>query len=405
MSNCTYFTISNLRNIYEIGNRKLRKEIEFAYTKFNNSKKSYDAYFGCRVVTAMKHSKNEFVIKTNKIDSKTIIIFGDSKNPDDYFFGKDFLNLKSFEPIAIEINTLTKLLGQPHVTDISTALTGKFNVYQLIRKNDKNGEMKTTGYFTRHVPGDNGGSINLGVFKTSSWNDEDWSKSQLYWLPSSNLIDNSLICSKTESCFYTTDRPANLKRHEKGCTDVQEIISKQNEYGSNNDEVEKLSNILNIDYSRFRQQHICCYDIETFENGRILIPVSIAVASTLDKPRYFEKLDDTPEASYQMVVDFMVYLLELHQKLQSSLPAEIDHAIEYLQAQKEGLLSPNYRSRFEFNQIYNYFKNYQALKVFGFNSRYVRTDVRVRDYLSKFTCSHVQLHMSICPSPCPSPRT
>ena len=201
---------------------------------------------------------------------------------------------------------------------------------------------------------------------------DGWSKSQLFWLPSENLLGNAFICTKTESCTHTTDRAYDMKNHEKSCSDVQEIITKQDMYGCNNDEVAKLSKILNIDFSRFRQDNFCAFDIETFNNGRVCVPVSIACASTLDGPRYFEKADDTPEAAYEMVVEFMDYLLELQQKLLENLPAEIDHAIEYLQAEKDEMfkqLSPNYQSKSEFNKIYNYFKNYQALKAYGFNSR------------------------------------
>ena len=330
-----------------------------------------DEYFGVRIVTAMK-STDEYVIKSNKIDTKTLIIFGNSKHPDDYYFGKDFLNLKSFEPVAIDINHLMKLLGQQPITNIEAEYDGKFNIYQLIRTKDRNGKMRTNGYFTRNVPGDSDGSINLGVFKTPNWSVDGWSKSQMFWLPSSNLIDNTYICSKTESCTHREIQKRDIEKHEKRCTDIQEIITKQEQYGCNNDEVSKLSKILNIDFSKFRQEHFCCYDIETFNNGRVCVPVSIAVASTLDGPRYFEKADDTPEAAYQMVVEFMNYLMELQQKLLENLPAEIDHAIEFLQAEKEMMfkqISPNYQSKFEFNKIYNYFKNYQALKTYGFNSR------------------------------------
>ena len=90
----------------------------------------------------------------------------------------------------------------------------------------------------------------------------------------------------------------------------------------------------------------------------------------------FEKSDDTPEATYQMVKEFMDYLVELQQKLLQNLAPEIEHAIEFLQSEKDELFkskrkSENYKSKTEFRKIYNYFKNYEALKVFGFNSRYV----------------------------------
>ena len=331
-----------------------------------------EQYFRVRIVKAMKQRSDEYLIRTNKIDSKTLIIFGDSKNPDDYYFGKDYLNLKSFEPIAVEVNLLMGLLGKPQITNIEAEIHGKFNIYQLVRVKDRNGEIRTVGHYTRNVPGDYDGEINLGVYKTPDWSIEDWSRSQLFWLPSSNLIDNRYICTKTESCTYTTKQKRDMDKHEKGCTDIQQIITKQVPFGSDIDEVAKLSKFLNIDFSRFRQEEFCCFDIETFSKGQVCTPVSIAVASTLDEPKYFEKADDTPEAAYQMVAEFMDYLMELQQMLLDKLEPEIQHAIEYLQAQKDELnegLPPDYQSKFEFYQIYGYFKNYEALKTFGFNSR------------------------------------
>ena len=62
---------------------------------FKNSKKTMDEYFGVKIVKAMKQRSDEYTIKTKKIDTKTVIVFGNSKKKDDYYFGKDFLNLKS----------------------------------------------------------------------------------------------------------------------------------------------------------------------------------------------------------------------------------------------------------------------------------------------------------------------
>ena len=361
-------TLNLIRNIYKIGNREIQRQIELKYNQFKNSKKTIEQFFKCRVIKAMKRDSSQFIIKTKKIDTKTLIIFGDSKNPDEYYFGKDYLNLKSFEPIAIEMNTLMKFYGRTAINDLEVDYyEQKINIYQLKSTKDGNGQMKTAGYQTRSVPGNMGGEINIGVHQ--------WPSTDVFWLPT-NLITNSFICTKSEKCYYTTNRKPNLIRHEKTCKDTQTVEGRQEEYGSGNDEVGKLSEILNIDYSQFRQQHLCCYDIETFSNGGILIPVSIAVASTLDGPRYFEKSNDTPEATYQMVKEFLEYLVELQQKLLHNLAPEIEHAIEFLQSEKDELFkskrkSENYKSKAEFRKIYNYFKNYEALKIFGFNSRYV----------------------------------
>ena len=91
-----------------MGNRRLRTQIELAFKKFKTSKKTMDQFFGCRVVKAMKRRTNEYTINTKKIDTKTLLIFGDSQQKDEFYYGKDYQNLKSFEPIAIEINVLTQ---------------------------------------------------------------------------------------------------------------------------------------------------------------------------------------------------------------------------------------------------------------------------------------------------------
>ena len=314
----------------------------------------------------MKRKTDEFVIKTKRIDTKTLIIFGDSKHPDDFYFGKDYQKLKSFEPIAIEINVLTKLLGKPQINNLEDEYLNNINVYHLKNVKDKHAETRTVGYITRLVPAGVHGSINIGVY--------DWPTTLIYWLPSENLISNSFMCTKTKSCYYTTNRITDLNRHEEKCTDVQKIISNQIEYGCLNNEVSKLSEIMDIDLSQFRQKHHVCFDIETFGKGEVCIPISIAVASTLDEPKYFEKTDDSTEAGYQMVKQFMDYLVKLQEKLLNNLEPEIERAISFLQTEKEELFNPQrYKSKAEINKLYRYFKNYEVLKVFGFNSRYVHS--------------------------------
>ena len=359
------FTILNFkRTIYQVGNRQLRTQVELAYKKFKNSKKTIDQFFGCRIVKAMKQRTDEYTVKTKKIDTKTLIIFGDSKKPDEFYFGKDYQNLKSFEPIAVEINVLTKLLGKPQINNLEDEYLNKINIFHLKDVQDRHAQTRIVGYITRLVPAGVNGSINIGVY--------DWPTTDVYWLPSDNLISNSFMCTKTKNCYYTTNRLPNLKRHEKGCTDVQEIISKQMEYGCKNDEVSKLSEIMDIDLSKFRQKHHVCFDIETFGKAEVCVPVSIAVASTLDGPKYFEKADDTLEAGYQMVKEFMDYLIQLQEKLLNNLEPEIEKTISFLQADKEDFFNPHrYKSKAELNKLYGYFKNYEVLKVFGFNSRYV----------------------------------
>ena len=173
---------------------------------------------------------------------------------------------------------------------------------------------------------------------------------------------------------------------------MQEIEGRQQQYGCLNDEVLRLSEIMDIDLSEFRQKHHVCFDIETFGKGEVCIPVSIAVASTLDGPKYFEKADDTLEAGYQMVKQFMDYLMNLQEKLVNNLEPEIEKAISFLQTEKEELFNPQrYQSKAELNKLYGYFKNYEVLKIFGFNSRYVQ--LYILSILDK--CSFCPLWISV----------
>ena len=346
-----------------------------------------DQFFGCRIVKALKHATDDYTIKTKKIDMKTLIIFGDSKNKDDFYFGKDFQNVKSFEPIAVEINVLMKLLGHQPI-NLETEYLDKINVYELRKVKDKHGKKRTVGFFSRTVPTGTNGFVNIGVNQTSNWSVETWPKSQLYWLPSENLVSNSFLCSKTKKCYYKANRKFNIEKHEKKCTDVQQIISCQDEFGSQNDEVTKASKIMDIDLSQFRQNNFCCFDIETFGKNDVCAPVSIAVASTLDGPKYFEKTNDSPEATYQMVSDFMEYLLELQEKLVKNLDPQIKQTISFLQAEKEeNFNSKKYKSKQEITTMLNYFKNYEVLKVYGFNSRFV---TNLFEHCSKCSMNTVQ---------------
>ena len=322
-----------------------------------------DQFFRCRIVKAMKRSTDEYTIQTKKIDAKTVIIFGDATNKDDFFYGKDYQNVKSLEPIAVEINVLMKLLGHQSI-NLETEYLETINVYHLRQVKDKNGKKRMVGFYSRFVPTGTDGFVNIGV--------QNWPSKDVYWLPSQNLVSNTFLCSKTENCYYRTNRRFNIEKHERKCTDVQQVLSCQEEFGSQNDEVTKASKIMDIDLSQFRQKNFCCFDIETFGKNDVCVPVSIAVASTLDGPKYFEKTDDSPEATHQMVSDFMEYLLELQEKLVNNLDPQIKQTISFLQAEKEEIFNPKkYKSKREITTMLNYFKNYEVLKIYGFNSRLV----------------------------------
>ena len=165
--------------------------------------------------------------------------------------------------------------------------------------------------------------------------------------------------------------------HEGTCKDEQEIKSKEKKYGPENDAVSLLTDSFNLDFNQYPQQHFAVYDIETFVRNGILVPVSIAVSSTLTEPMYFERTSDDPKDGFTMVSQFLDYLEYLHRELLEQLPSEITEVIESLEISKDDCTQYNQSDKGEYfvkqqtRKLYNYVANYQCLKVFGFNSRKV----------------------------------
>ena len=166
-----------------------------------------------------------------------------------------------------------------------------------------------------------------------------------------------------------------MDSHERTCTDEQEIKSKEKKYGPENDSVSLLTDMFNLDFNQYPQQHFAVYDIETFQRNGILVPVSIAVTSTLTGPMYFERTSDDPKDGFTMVSQFLDYLEYLHRELLEQLPSEINEVIEHLERCKDdpGKFNQSdknaYDAKCEIDKLYKYVINYQCLKVFGFNSR------------------------------------
>ena len=145
--------------------------------------------------------------------------------------------------------------------------------------------------------------------------------------------------------------------------------------GSRNDEVSQLTDMFNFDFNQLPQEHLVTFDIETFKRGEILVPVSIAVSSTLAGPMYFERSSDKPKDGFIMVSKFMEYLQYLQRELMEQLPDVIHEVIEELERSKDDpgqyhqSDEDEYRAQKKQNQLFNYISNYRTLKVFGFNSR------------------------------------
>ena len=266
----------------------------------------------------------------------------------------DFTQLKSRDPIEIEIPSLMKLLDLP-LFDLINEYHGILNIYKIKQIKNSNGKELLVGVRHHGVPGlTPKAAVNIAV--------DTWPPTKTFWLPSDNLIENRFFC-KTKKCGFSSDRMDNLRTHEAKCTGIQEIMPKQTLYGLKDDASTKLLRIFKMNIPN--QNHLAVYDIETFNNGKHLIVVSIAVASTLDNPKYFQRQNDHPDSGYEIVRQFMDYLLFLQKKLvwkQSWVEEEVSYLKEENESSK--LVSAN-----ELGKLINFIKSFNTLKCFGFNAR------------------------------------
>lgn len=322
------------------------------------SGKSIDDWFNCTFICAKRFGTSKFKLEQKLIKHpKVIITFADGNHNSYYFMDEPDMNkIESRHPIEISnLNALCNLLQVPEIADIEIDYFERFNIYKSKIVKNKQGQDKLVG--TRHhsVPGLTITNHNLAV--------DQWPPVKIYWLPSENLIQNEYFCS-TEKCGYSSDRPDNLKTHEINCTGIQQIITQQVPYGLIKNPIAKFKNLYNINLEN--ESHWAVFDIETFTNGSCLVPVSIAVASTIEKPAYFQRLNDHPQSGFQLVVQFVKYLLKLQQKLAKIQPS-IPINAQYIEKQ----LAKGAITKSEARQSINYLYSYNTLKCFGFNSRKV----------------------------------
>lgn len=332
----------------------MRNQIRKDFNEFELSGRSLSDFFQTTIFVA-KRSGKSYDIQRQKIKHPAItIIFGDKYG---YFIDFDYSLLKSRDPITIKLPPLLKFLGFPPL-DLKNNYHNCFNIYKIKKIKDSHGKEQMLGVRHHGVPGISPKSnVNIAV--------DQWPPTEIFWLPSTNLIQNEFFC-QTENCGFSSTKMNNLKRHEEICTGIQKITSKQILYGCKNDVVSMLKKMFNIDVPK--QSHFCVFDIETFNNGKTLVPVSVAIASTLDDSIYFQRANDHPESGHLLVVEFIKYLLFLQKKLVNA-QRQITEIGQFIEKQYEsGLINVNKR---EIRKFMTFFNNYNTLKCFGFNSRYV----------------------------------
>ena len=350
---CNIYMMCNLnRTIYEIGNQQIRNRITTDFAEYTASGTSMSNFFNISILVAKKYG-GSFILDSKKLEHpELLIIFGDRNG---YFIDTDYKNLKASVPVEIQFNSLLRMLDIEQF-NLHDEYMNRVNIYKIKRVKDKRGNEILQGVRHYTVPGLSAhADLNIAV--------DVWPPQTIYWLPSTNLFQNQHFC-ETEKCGYSASRVATLKRHEKNCTNVQKVTPKQELYGRKNDVITKLKNISNFDLER--QTHMLVYDIETFNNGEILVPVSIATATTLDEPKYFQRINDDPESGYLLVKEFMEYLLKMQKELVKKQKHIGEKATYIEKKHQKGAISKT-----EARQMINYLYTYNTLKCFAFNGRIV----------------------------------
>ena len=339
------------RTIYEIGNQRIRNRITADFAEYTTSGKTMSDFFKVSILVAKRYN-GSFILESKKLEHpELLIIFGDRNG---YFIDTDYTKLQASAPVEIQFDSLLRMLDIKQF-NLHDEYFNRVNIYKIKCVKDKRGNEILQGVRHYTVPGLSNAELNIAV--------DVWPPQTIYWLPSRNLFQNQHFC-ETEKCGYRASRSDNLKRHEKNCTNIQKVTPKQELYGRKNDVITKLKNISNFDLER--QTHMLVYDIETFNNGEILVPVSIATATTLDEPKYFQRIDDDPESGYRLVKEFMEYLLKLQKELVKK-QKHIGEKASYIEKKyQKGTISKT-----EARHLVNYLYTYNTLKCFAFNGRKV----------------------------------
>ena len=339
------------RTIYEIRNEQIRNRIKTDFAEYTASGKSMSDFFNTSILVAKRYGA-QFILESKKLSHpELLIIFGDKHG---FFIDTDYTNLKALAPVEIQFDSLLRMLDIEQF-NLHEDYVHRVNIYKIKLVKDKRGNEILQGVRDYNVPGLSNAQLNIAV--------DQWFPQKIYWLPSCNLFQNIYFC-KTEKCGYSASLLTTLKRHEKNCTNMQKIFSKQQLYGSKNDPISKLKNVFNVDLKP--QSHMLVYDIETFNNGKVLVPVSIATVNTLGEPKYFQRVNDDPESGYRLVEEFMEYLLQQQEKL---MEEQRNIAVKALYIENE--YHKRNVTKTEARQIITYLHSYNTLKCFAFNGRKV----------------------------------
>ena len=201
------------------------------------------------------------------------------------------------------------------------------------------------------------------------------------WLATEEFLIKNHNCP-TKNCNMSFERSDKFQRHLETCDENIKITTKQRVLGDNQG---KLGKCIKLGYlqetmKNFRQKFIVAFDIESFEqtrNEEISTQTTInascqlvcfAISSNLPgyEDKFFRRSSSEPAAEQELIDNFVKELDVLQKKLVENLPESINQAIERLGGELEELKF-GFRKT-ELKSLHDFLKQYQVLKVFGFNS-------------------------------------
>ena len=144
----------------------------------------------------------------------------------------------------------------------------------------------------------------------------------VWWLPNDELIHEYYFCrTHPVKCGYRTFDRRDLDIHEYSCRVTSIDEGKQWWYRPRESDVNELiaDGLLEEKFTDFTQNELVTFDIETQlmktgNQGNLLVPLSIAVSSTIDNDRYFERCSSDAIDGEKMVFEFLDYLESLYIK-------------------------------------------------------------------------------------------
>ena len=206
-------------------------------------------------------------------------------------------------------------------------------------------------------------------------------KAEYAWLSNDAFLIKDYRC-QTKKCNMRFERSDNFQAHIKNCDENLKITTKQRVLGNNKSRLEECIELGYLPKSMmsYRQKFIVTFDIESFEhirNEEISNQTTInascqlvcfAIASNLPgyDDKFFRRSSSAPEAEQELIDNFVKELDFLQKRLVECLPEPINLAIERIGQELEELKFGFRKTQLK--KLHDFLKQYQVLKVYGFNS-------------------------------------